>query len=146
MPIYGVTLHFSPDSVEKILEMYNKDDGTYLIRESRSSEGSYTLSLCHNARIKNFRISRDPDGTLSLRDPGGMQDPGRMLSLRDPDDGTPDVDKPVRLFATMAALIEHHTREKVGRVICHVTFEQAVPQTPPPPPPTHTPGWTSNPA
>ena len=91
--------------MEKILEMYNKDDGTYLIRESRSTEDSYTLSLCHSQRIKNFRISKDADGTLSLRDPGG-----------------PAMEQPVKQFASMAALVEHHSREKVSQM-CHATWK-----------------------
>ncbi|KAL5463597.1 hypothetical protein EMCRGX_G032510 [Ephydatia muelleri] len=87
----------SPDSVEKVLEMYNKEDGTFLIRESRSSEDSYTLSLCHSQRIKNFRISRDTDGSLSLRDPAGMT-----------------AEQPMKSFSSMAALVEHHKAEKDG--------------------------------
>lgn len=93
--LYHVAI--SPESVEKILEMYNKEDGTFLIRESRSTEDSYTLSLCHNQRIKNFRISRDADGSLSLRDPGGLT-----------------TEQPVKSFTSMAALVEHHKTEKDG--------------------------------
>ena len=103
----------SPDSVEKVLEMYNKEDGTFLIRESRSSEDSYTLSLCHSQRIKNFRISRDTDGSLSLRDPAGMT-----------------AEQPMKSFSSMAALVEHHKAEKVCwtgcHVICHVSRGQGV--------------------
>ena len=85
--------------------MYNKEDGTFLIRESRSSEDSYTLSLCHNQRTKNFRISRDTDGLLSLRDPAGTT-----------------AEQPIKSFPSMAALVDHHKAEKV-RVSCDMSCE-----------------------
>lgn len=87
----------SPNSVEKVLEMH-KEEGRFLIRESRSNDDSYTLSLCHNGSIKNFRIRRNSDKSLSLVDPAS--------------DGK--VEKMCGRYDTLQSLVSTHLREKNG--------------------------------
>ena len=80
----------------------HKEEGRFLIRESRSNDDSYTLSLCHNGSIKNFRIRRNSDKSLSLVDPAS--------------DGK--VEKMCGRYDTLQSLVSTHLREKVCVCLC----------------------------
>ena len=52
-----------PDSVRKVLEQFNLEEGHFMVRESRNSDNAYTLSLCHNKTILNYRYQSPPSIT-----------------------------------------------------------------------------------
>ena len=75
-----------------------------MIRESRNEDDAYTLSLCHDRKIKNFRIVRcREDGMLSFKDPV------------DPEDGSSPEEEEHLSFHTLFDLISHHLRRKVSK-------------------------------
>ena len=84
-----------------------------MVRESRNEDDAYTLSLCHDQKIKNFRIVRSrEDGMLSLKDPEGSEEGNSH------EDGEEQ-----STFRTIQDLIEHHCHRKVR--LCAVAFVAA---------------------
>ena len=59
----------SQTSVEQVLKKFNVEEGHFLVRESRSIDNAYTLSVCHNKKVMHYRIVHHKDGTYSFRDP-----------------------------------------------------------------------------
>ena len=59
----------SQTSVEQVLRKFDVEEGHFLVRESRSIDNAYTLSVCHNKKVMHYRIVRHEDGTYSFRDP-----------------------------------------------------------------------------
>ena len=53
------------DATEQILKEHFAE-GNFLIRESRTTDNAYTLSLCYNKQIICYRILYDSDGTYSI--------------------------------------------------------------------------------
>ena len=77
-----------------------------MVRESRNEDDAYTLSLCHDQKIKNFRIVRSSeDGMLSLKDPEGSEDGSSH------EEGEEHL-----VFHTIRELIERHFHRKVRLV------------------------------
>ena len=46
--------------------MKKSTDGAYLVRESQSKPGEYTLSL-YDGAVAHYRINQNPDGTCFIR-------------------------------------------------------------------------------
>lgn len=67
-------------------------EGLYLVRESRSKDITFILSLCQSDGVFNYRISRDDDHRFALVDTTGA---------------TP-VPRSVNSCQTLNALIIHH--------------------------------------
>ena len=47
----------SPSSVQHVLKKFDLKDGYFMVKESRSKLGSFTLSLCYNGGIMNYRYN-----------------------------------------------------------------------------------------
>ena len=43
-------------------------DGLFLVRESRSRDSTFILSLCHENQVKHYKVHRDPDKGFCLVD------------------------------------------------------------------------------
>lgn len=74
-------------SAAEFLLVKKSKDGAYLVRESQSKPGEYTLSLFDGA-VAHYRINQNPDGTCFIR--------------------------AKQLFASIPELIEHHTTSTSG--------------------------------
>ena len=51
-------MYYAPichEAVQKVLEKFGTAEGNFLVRQSRSHDCSFVLSLCHNSRVLNFR-------------------------------------------------------------------------------------------
>ena len=55
--------------MEQVLSKFDNKEGHFLVRESRSIDDAYTLSVCHNNKVMHYRIVRHEDGTYSFKDP-----------------------------------------------------------------------------
>ena len=64
-------------SVEGVLKKFRVEEGHFLVRESRTMDDAYTLSVCHNTKVMHYRIVRHEDGMYSFRDPDGRGDGGQ---------------------------------------------------------------------
>ena len=95
----------TPSTVQQVLERFNMVEGHFLVRESRSSDNAFTLSLCHNQEILSFRIVKHRDGMLSFVNPQNHE-------LDDMDENS----EPSETFHTLDALIKWHLHTKVSDV------------------------------
>lgn len=87
----------TPQEVTKVLQRIDRmKTGNYLIRESRNISNAYTLSLCANGQIYNYRIIQSTNGDYCFEGPKG-QEPS--------DEHTK--------FTTLRALIEHYSQNQV---------------------------------
>ena len=68
----------SQTSVEQVLSKFNTEEGHFLVRESRSIDDAYTLSVCHSKKVMHYRIVHHEDGTYSFRDPDRMERNGTL--------------------------------------------------------------------
>ena len=59
----------SQTSVEQVLSKLNVEEGHFLVRESRTVDNAYTLSVCYDKKVMHYRIARNEDGSYSFRDP-----------------------------------------------------------------------------
>ncbi len=87
----------SDESTEAILQRSRLEEGNFLIRESRSKDKTYILSLCHENVIKNYRISPDQEGRFALVDTSGLS----------------PVPKTVNSCYNLHDLVNHHHHFKV---------------------------------
>lgn len=74
-------------SAAEYLLVKKSTDGAYLVRESQSKPGEYTLSL-YDGAVAHYRINQNPDGTCFIR--------------------------AKQLFNSIPELIEHHTQNTSG--------------------------------
>ena len=73
-------------------------EGNFLVRESRSRDKTFILSLYHEGGVKNYRISRDEDGRFALVDATGVS----------------PVPRSVNSCYTLHDLINHHIHLRVS--------------------------------
>ena len=59
----------SQSSVEQVLSKLNVVEGHFLVRESRTIDNAYTLSVCFDNKVMHYRIVCDEEGFYSFRDP-----------------------------------------------------------------------------
>ncbi|XP_074611524.1 tyrosine-protein kinase SYK-like isoform X1 [Acropora palmata] len=69
-PLFQHWFHgrISRQEAEDLLARAGKHDGSYLLRESTASAGSYALSVCHNNKIIHYHIQRHSDGMVAIED------------------------------------------------------------------------------
>ena len=94
----------SDESAEAILQRSRLEEGNFLIRESRSKDKTYILSLCHENVIKNYRISPDHEGRFALVDTSGLS----------------PVPKTVNSCYNLHDLVNHHHHFKVRPLSCSI--------------------------
>lgn len=87
-----------PEAVEKVLTKFHMENGHFMVRESRNKDGAFTLSLCHEGSVLNYRIVRHEDG---------------MLCLQDPNSETA-IDQDGEMFPTLHSLLEKHKHKLVS--------------------------------
>ncbi|RNA13561.1 tyrosine- kinase SYK [Brachionus plicatilis] len=54
------------EEANKILDERGSPNGLYLLREQLFEAGSYTLSICFEARVNHYKIERQEDGTVKI--------------------------------------------------------------------------------
>ena len=69
----------SQTAVEQVLLKFSTEEGHFLVRESRSVDDAYTLSVCHNKKVMHYRIVCHEDGTYSFRDPDRTEERSSVL-------------------------------------------------------------------
>ena len=70
-------------------------NGNFLIRESRNSDRAFTLSICYQQKVMNYRIIRTEEG----------------YSFQDPQTSGEDQEAPrLQVFPTLEALVDHHKK------------------------------------
>ena len=72
-------------------------DGLYLLRESRSQDNSYILSLAHNQSIKHYMICYT-DGSYALANPPSGATPDKPCSPS----------PPIPVFTTLSKLLSYY--------------------------------------
>lgn len=77
-------------------------NGNFLIRESRNTNSAYTLSLCYQGSVMNYRIINDPREGFSFQDPEGGEEAQDVMNHK--------------VFRTMVDLIEHHKQNMVSYI------------------------------
>lgn len=82
----------SQESADQVFEQRQVGEGYFLVRESRTKDETFILSLFQREGIFNYRISREGDGRFALVDTTGIS----------------PVPKSVNSCQTLNALINHH--------------------------------------
>ncbi len=95
-----------PEAVEKVLTQFRMENGHFMVRESRNKDGAFTLSLCHESKVLNYRIVRHMDG---------------MLSLQDPSSGS-EADEDGETFPTLHSLLGKHKHTLVCELLSMCSF------------------------
>lgn len=91
------------NSVEQILQRHFAE-GNFLIRESRTVDDAYTLTLSHNKQIMRYRIICDEDGTCSFKD---------LAKSKEDDEWQPS--KHMK-FPSLYDLIKNHKHRTVRKI------------------------------
>lgn len=115
-------LYYAPichEAVRKVLEKFGTNEGYFLVRQSRSHENSFVLSLCHDRRVLNFRSVWNCDCVLG--DDGSVlcfrivQSGNGSVSLSNPLQGEGEEEEAdVGWTAeSLVALLETHKTSKV---------------------------------
>lgn len=60
--------HDSDESTKLVFSQHHMKDGLFLLRESRSRDATYILSLCHEGDVKHYKIRRDISRGFCLED------------------------------------------------------------------------------
>ena len=89
---------YSQASADQVFEQRQVGEGYFLVRESRTKDETFILSLFQREGIFNYRISREGDGRFALVDTTGIS----------------PVPKSVNSCQTLNALINHHHHFCVG--------------------------------
>ncbi len=81
-------------------------DGNFLIRESRNSDSAYTLSVCYQQKVMNYRIVSTMEGGYTFQDP-------QSSALASSGAEGQELRPSHRVFPTLVALIDHHRKSLV---------------------------------
>ena len=110
--------------MQKVLEKFGTPEGHFLVRESRSHDQSFVLSLCHNQRVLNFR-SAVAQGSVTVPHHNStlhcriVQSSNGSVSLSNPRQGEGGQEVDVEWTAdSLEALLETHQTTKVHMQLC----------------------------
>ena len=84
---------------QSLLEHFS--EGNFLLRESRTIDNAYTLSVCHNDQIIRYRIICSEEGAYSFKD---------LVKLEGDQEWQPRIHKK---FPTLFDLIKNHEHRAV---------------------------------
>lgn len=90
----------SLESVNEVFMKYQNVEGLYLVRESRTKDCTFILSVCQRDGICNYRICRGEDHIFALVDTSGVS----------------PVPRGVNKCSTLNDLIIHHHHFKVSNL------------------------------
>ena len=112
-------LYYAPichEAVQKVLQKFGTAEGNFLVRQSRSHDNSFVLSLCHNNRVLNFRSVSPLLINTSLKkilsDSRIIQLPNGMVSLSNPRSGEGERSETEWTAASLEELLETHKTSK----------------------------------
>ena len=95
--------------MEQVLQKHFTE-GNFLIRESRMADDAFTLSVCHNRQVLNYRIVHSEDGTYSFWD---------LVKSEEEQQSRPRIHQK---FPTLHTLLDNHKHKTVSRSVAIQLF------------------------